>query len=194
LFTEKRDLVMQLACRLREGDEKAFKEVYHLFFKKIYAFCFSMTSSRETAEDIVQEVFVKLWTNRHNIVPDMGLQAYLYAISRNQVYQYIRSMAGAVSMVYETGPVTIESQARTDERLICKDLLHVTEEILDDMPLQRRYVYLLCKKYCFSYAEVATYLDISVNSVKTHMKLALKTLRDQLAPLLGIILFYFYFL
>jgi hypothetical protein len=73
---------------LKEGDEKAFERIYNHYWQKLFSVAYNYTRSRETAQEIVQEVFVNLWLHREERTLRSGLQAYLYGAVRNKIYDY----------------------------------------------------------------------------------------------------------
>lgn len=76
---------------LKKGDHAAFERVFEHYSKQLYLFSFSYLKSKDTAEDIVQEVFLKIWNNRASIKTDTSFQSYLFTIALNAVRQHFNS-------------------------------------------------------------------------------------------------------
>src|SRR5690625_2792224 len=80
----------KLVRSLKAGNPLAFREVYNLFEKKLYVFAFSITKSSYISEEIIQEVFIRIWERRELIDPNRSFDSYIFTITRNLVYNYLR--------------------------------------------------------------------------------------------------------
>ncbi len=80
----------KLISRLRLGDRNAFEQLFKLYHKRLYFFCFSLCNNKEVAEGITQETFIKIWINRENIDETKSFSGFLYTISKNLVLNHIR--------------------------------------------------------------------------------------------------------
>ena len=185
---------------LKKGNNAAFEKIYTCYFNRIYSFCFSFTRSGSTAEDLTQDIFVKLWNKRETIDADQNFDAFLFRVARNQVYNHIRHFVvqRKTELIdpfydYDKMPLSVDGN-RADSGLNFKELSDAANEIIDNMPPQRKQVYTLCREEKLTYGEVAKKLNISINSVKTHMKIALRTFREQLSPLSEYTLILFFLL
>lgn len=167
----------ELLLRLRDGDYTAFEKIYSIHKEKLAGRLFRLLKSWELVEDILQELFIKLWNNRDIIDGDKPLEAYLYRIASNLVNDYFRSVSKdkkladelwyCISEVYN--PFEEISQASADHELF---------RSIEKLPEQRKKVFLLCKLEKKSYAEVSKLLQISEAAVNDHITKANKFLRD----------------
>ncbi|WP_054511042.1 RNA polymerase sigma factor [Chryseobacterium sp. ERMR1:04] len=167
----------ELLLRLRDGDYTAFEKIYSIHKEKLAGRLFRLLKSWELVEDILQELFIKLWNNRDIIDGDKPLEAYLYRIASNLVNDYFRSVSKdknladelwhRISEVYN--PFEEISQESADQELF---------RSINKLPEQRKKVFLLCKLEKKSYAEVSKLLQISEAAVNDHITKANKFLKD----------------
>ncbi|MCD0487591.1 RNA polymerase sigma-70 factor [Pedobacter sp. MC2016-14] len=168
---------VELPGKLAAGDAAAFKFVYQKFNKKIYTVTLSILKSAVLAEEITQEVFLKLWQHNQQFNDIDHLEAWLRTAARNQSLNAFRKIVLERKMNQHNERNFSEGHNETEEAI----LLHDTRRLLDDavskLPAQQREIYTLCHQQGLKYEEVAAQMNISVNTVKTHMKRALATLR-----------------
>ncbi|RYG18789.1 MAG: RNA polymerase sigma-70 factor [Chitinophagaceae bacterium] len=172
LFDE-RKLLKQIA----EGDERAFDFIYHSYAKKVYLFAFKILRSATLAEEVVQEVMLKIWRMGGELTHIKNLEAYLRGASRNISLNVLRRQ-DVESRADQYLLKNWEEEHNETEELV---LLNDTRKILDDaialLPFQQREVYKLCHQQGLKYDEVAKKLNLAPSTVATHMKLALRFLR-----------------
>jgi len=174
----KRDLTdRQLLKRISQRDAAAFGVLYDRYRPKVYSYALRIAGSETVAEDIVQEVFVKLW--QLDGIDDLdNVGAYLRVVTRNQTLKWLRRN------VLEThvGEVLTRRWAdvdrSTEEKVDLKDTQEVIDSAVSLLPPQRRLIFQLCKNEGLKYEEVAERTNLSRLTVKTHMQLALRFLRN----------------
>lgn len=168
-----------LVSLLKTGNEEAFTEIYNRFHKPVYGYLLALVKSPEIAEDLVNEIFLKVWEVREKLEIKISFSAYLFRICHNKAVDATKKIAGehqlrAEMMRYyqDFASVTPCSQ----EELYQYDLLE--EQAFDSLSPQSRRVYKLCRLEGRSYREVAEKLQISPYTVKEHMSRALAHLRS----------------
>lgn len=169
-----------LLTAIAGGDTAAFGELFHAWRDKLYFYLLRICQSAETAEDQVQDIFIKIWNNRQKLgeIDDFG--AWLFHIARNHAISGMRRMA------LENGVMrTIRQEAATagqpvDEELLFKQIREKLKAIIDALPERQRLVYQLSREQGLKQEEIARQLDITVSTVQNHMTLALKTIRERL--------------
>lgn len=169
---------IQLLELLRNGDEGAFTEVYNRYHKPIYAYLIDFVKIPSLAEDLVHEVFMKIWEIRDHLEVKRSFSAYLYRVSHNKALDALRRIASDKILRREVlhwiDPHLPESDhavshIRRYERLL--------EEAVAALPSQRQKVFILCREEGKTYDEAAETLGISRNTVKEHMVQSLRFLR-----------------
>lgn len=176
----------QWISRIRAGDARAFEEMYRAYKNDLAAFVHSYVRSPEITEEILQDLFLRIWQQRDLWECSGPLRAYLFRAARNRAIGYIRhervdaafrersaneyfasAMPGAVA-----GP---DASIGTDE------LERAIERALDELPPRCREAFVLNRRHHLSYAEVAAVMQLSVKTVEVQMGRALAILRRELA-------------
>lgn len=171
--------IKELVCRLSEGDKKAFDEIYGLFHKKIYLFCITYGLPVEDAEEITQEVFVRLWLNRKALDSGKSLNAYLYKIGKNIIIdEFKKKIKIQATQQYQMSLIIPSNNV--EEVMNYNDLKNIVDETLSYLPERRREVFELSRNKGLSHKEIAQELGISVKTVENHLTLALHHFRDAL--------------
>lgn len=177
-----------LLSRLKEGDEKAFTAIYIRYNKMLYVLAYKYLKDSFRAEDIVQQVFLKLWEARSLFAGAINLRNYLYTSAKNLILNEIRDNFSDMEKNYAVIQNRPEFEDKLQSALEEKDLFQHFYKILAELPEQKRKVCLLKIRDNLSNQEVADKLHISVPTVKSHYSQAIKLLRDKMGRLLGILL------
>lgn len=177
-----------LLSRLKEGDEKAFTAIYIRYNKMLYVLAYKYLKDSFRAEDIVQQVFLKLWEARSLFAGAINLRNYLYTSAKNLILNEIRDNFSDMEKNYAVIQNTPEFEDKLQSALEEKDLFQHFYKILAELPEQKRKICLLKIRDNLSNQEVADKLHISVPTVKSHYSQAIKLLRDKMGRLLGILL------
>jgi RNA polymerase sigma-70 factor (ECF subfamily) len=177
--------------RFTNGDMKAFDFIYSTFNHKLKKFIFTLVKSETDAEDLVHEVFVKVWVNKEKLKKYSSFDTYLFTIAYNSTISLLRKKAKDAQYVEYVKSVQIEF----DDPALTKDHLQedITEKInllIGQMPPKQREVFKLKHFHDLSYKEIAESLNISVNTVENHMVKAHKYLKANLGKTyLSVLLF-----
>lgn len=167
---------------LTEGSELSFNALYNLWVARLYRFVFSYLKSDSAAKDVVQETFVKIWTNRASINPDTSFKAYLFTISYHYLLKELRRQLNHPQMEnyleIKKGIVSAEDiEAKYDFDLFLKEL----ETAKQKLTSRQREIFVLNKEYNLSIAEIAIQLSITEQVVRNQLSAALKVLRRELS-------------
>lgn len=159
-----------------QGHEPALTELYRLFSKRLLHFARVITRSPELAEEIVEDVFVKLWTNRARIPEVENLAVYLYVATKNQalnaVSQKARSLIQAPFDDLDIETSFITSDPCND--LITAEIMKKMQEAVDNLPPRCKIIFKLVREDGLKHREVAEVLNISINTVDVQMAIAIK--------------------
>lgn len=166
--------------RLKSGDEKAFRKIYDLYHRRLYYFSLRFTASDEAAREIVQEVFMKLWTNCKSINPDLSLLGYLYTIARHLNYKSLQRTARDLALREEMICRCAGWNHHTEDEVIYAEYLKIAEDAVEHLSPHRKLVYRMSLKDGMSHQEISRDLDISVSTVKNHLVEARKDIKEHL--------------
>ena len=161
--------------KFKEGDPDAFRFIYTQYKKQVMNYCMTMVVSRENAEELVNDIFLHLYLKRNFIDVDRDLKPYLFTITRNRTYNWLKQAAKS-----KNSRRNLEQEYRLDylhhqdEKIDAGLDLQILESTVDKMPLQRRLIFKMCKFQEMSYAEVAEALSLKRKTVENQMGLANK--------------------
>lgn len=169
---------------VRNGKERAFEKMFRAYYPRLCRFAAEYIDSANRARDLVQDVFLRIWERRKEWTVQCSLRAYLYQAVRNRALNEARRT--------NTKHEAEEDLATTTEqweRPMAADAAHesalsaAVEEAIDELPERRRMAFLLHRRHGFTYEEVACVMGITSKTVENQIGRALKSLREELAPI-----------
>ena len=179
--TAERDWVV----RIRLGDENAFESLFEAYYPPLCDFVQSYLHSAESAEEVVQTVFLRIWEQRATWEPATGVRPYLFAACRNQALGILKHERVVVRTAARATREDLSlgmgrSAPAPDAELHAAELANALRAAVHGLPERRRMVVVLRWQHQMSYAEIASVLGISVKTVEVQMGRALASLRKQL--------------
>lgn len=166
--------------RLQKGDSDAFLQLYNQYHQPLYHYVLRFVKSPAIAEDVLQDVFLKIWEIRSRIDPELSFKAYLYRICRNSVFKLLKKIAIDENLRVQVMQQFAQSVADADLKVLWQQYQELLQAAIDRLPPQRQKVFKLCREEGMTYEQVASALGISRNTVKEHMVLAMKLIREHL--------------
>lgn len=187
------DILKSYIKELRKGSHKAFNAIYDMYADKLYGFVFSHTKSREMANDLVQETFLKLWTMRETLSVEGSLQAMLFTISHNKMIDMFRAQLNKVEFedyIEFSENVDLGDNA-IEKKIYFDDFLKALKICKSQLPNRQMEIFEMSRENGKSIEEIASALKISEQTVKNQLSSAMKTLRTELVKynLIFIVLF-----
>lgn len=166
--SEEKDLLI----KLRDGDHATFGHIYHTYKRQLLGNLYKILKDRAVVEELVQDLFMNLWSNRTNIDPEKPIKAYLFRIAANLAKNTIRSAYYDQRMRAVMMAASKASYTHIEEQLFQQENRALLNQLLDKLPPKRREVYTLCKLEGKSYKEVSQLLRISEVTVNDHINKA----------------------
>ena len=183
-----------LLSALKNDDVKAFDQLFADYGKRLYHFAYGYLKSREDAEGLVQEVFLKIWKNRENLNPDLSFKAYLFKIAYHFILEYFEKSNRQKAYQYQLLEEAIEFTDETNERLNYQILLEKVEILIQKLPSRQKEILLKRKKEGIPIREIAEQLGISPKTVENHLTEAIKNLKNGLGKEdISVLLLFFFF-
>ena len=176
----------ELAARIREGDERAFQDVYDAHHQTVHNFLYKFLKSPELTEDLAQDAFIKLWEGRESLPNLLSVKSYLLTVAKNHAFNFLKragidqNAKAEIIRNYPTANNTLESAIHF------RDYKRYLDGILETLTPQSREVFRLCRQEGKTYDETAEVLGISRNAVKKHMVRSMRILGDSVERDLGI--------
>jgi RNA polymerase sigma-70 factor (family 1) len=169
----------ELLRRIAEGDERAFRILFDGYKNRFYAVALKMTRSDTIAEEMVQEIFLKIWQNRTQLVNIDNPDAYFFTALYRQVFRHYKKL----SLERKLLNLIAQSPAFrniTDETVLAHESNRLINEAIAKLPPQQQLVFRLSKMDGLSREQIAEQLHISPNTVKNHLAEAIKTIKSHL--------------
>ena len=162
-------------------DMKAYKQLYELFFPKLFRFSYSFVKSKEAAEEIVSDVFIKVWEIKGSLTTIIDLNVYLYIITKNFSLNYITKNHKLRTINLEdVNDESFLNQVTPEDALISSEIINMVNTAINGLPPQCRIIFFLVKESGLKYKVVAEVLNISVHTVRNQMVIATKKIADNL--------------
>lgn len=169
-----------LLTALANDDEQAFAALYHKYHQKLFYFVLNFTQSQQAAEDALQEVFVKIWSERKQLPAISNFNAWIFRVTKNHVLNGLRRMARETLILAEIARDMNPGTEDTYAILSYKDVHAVLKAGMDELPPQQKLVMELSRDEGLKYEEIGTQLNISPLTVKKHAAQALQYLREKI--------------
>lgn len=175
----------ELLMRVRRGDLSAFESLFNDHYVMLSIIAKSFVKKNEVAEEIVGDLFLKIWERREFFLITTSLRAYLVKSVQNRCINYLRQHNHRTNSQEElTENINYEVFRWTDDypldKLLEQELSVEIEKAIDKLPDRCRQIFLLSRDKGLQYDQIAKNLNISVNTVKAQMKIALSKLREYL--------------
>ncbi len=171
----------EMLKRLRSGDKTVVNELYEKYSARLYHFAFGYLKSEPDALDIVQEVFVSLWSNRQKLKEDSNLDSYLFTVAKNTIISVFRKKFSEKNYLETLRFKVVNNSISTENQVDYELLSKKIEQLVEQLPPQRKLVYGLSKEKGYSNQMVADELNISIKTVEDHITKARKFLKDNLS-------------
>lgn len=161
----------ELLHDLAKGDEKAFRAIFTTYADVLGKHILRITRSQELAEEVVQDVFLKIWLKREELTAVRDFRAYLFVLSRNYAINYLKKAANSLLDGQEADRVAVED-IDVSEYEHDNDYYALIDEAIDRLPPQQQKVYLLSRHERLKYNEIASRLNLSRETVKKYLQIA----------------------
>lgn len=169
--------------RLRQiagGDERAFRKLFDEHWQNIYGVAYMLTKSAPVAEDMVQEIFLKIWMKREQLPEVENFRNYLFIIARNYIFNQLKKKSTDILFTDQLLDYFHDNNETPEKRLLQKEAQHLIQKAIGRLPQQQKLVYQLSREEGLSRNEIAERLGISPNTVRNHLAKALEIIRQSL--------------
>jgi RNA polymerase sigma-70 factor (ECF subfamily) len=164
-----------LIKRIKKGDQKALEILYEKYYYRLCDFAFQYVHSFDLTEEVVSDVFLKIWTKSSNLKAEGNFKAYLYTAVRNQALNYIQREP-SLEHLEDLSQQLASAEYQADEKLLFQEFQNQIEALINTLPPRRKMVFKLSRLEGFTYREIAEIMSISVHTVQNHMVQAVKQL------------------
>jgi len=168
----------ELLTQLKHGNSEAYDALFLRYYKMLCINAYFYLQHEEEAKELVQQFFVEFWEKRGYLHLVGDIKGYLYQAVKNKCLNRLRKWGNEQKLVERLQTETLEGDE--EDRELIENLYDLLEKALHDLPVQRREALTMVYMQDKRYREVANEMGISINSLKTHLKLGLKNLRERL--------------
>ncbi len=166
-----------LLRKLRDGDESAFGTIYQSYAPLLYQRLVRLLKDIDMTEEILQDVFLKLWEKRALIDPERGFRTYLYRIADHLAVDVFRKISRDKALQQELWANSASFYFQAEEAFIAKEERQLIADAIDRLPAKRKQILILCKLEDKSYQEVADLMGVSVSTVSNQLVKAIKEIK-----------------
>lgn len=157
------------------GDRVAFRSFYEIIYPTVYRFTHYFVPNKEDCEDVVSEIFYILWKQREALLAIDDLKAWLYIVSRNEAYHFLKQKDKYISISIDHLPVELSvDTASIEGRLIEKEMLTIYNAAVAELPERCKLIYLMVREERLRYKEIARILSITEGTVEQQINIALR--------------------
>jgi len=181
---------VELAGLIAGDDHEAFAELYERYFNILYIHAMKKLRDKDEARDLVQDLFVHLWSRRGSLGQHKNIANYLYASVRNRVLNLVAHKQVADKYLLSLIVDDMRIEAITDHRVRETQLAGMIESEISALPPKMREVFELSRKLNYTHKEIAMQLNLSEQSVRSHVKGALRILRTKFSTFIHLLLFF----
>lgn len=166
-----------LLSQVMQGDEAAFSMLFHSYHNKLGAYILKLTESFPLTEEIVQDVFLAIWQNRAGLDGINRFESYLFVIARNRAFNCLKQIARE-KMRKQEWASNRRDESGEEAPHVAYGYDGLIEKAVDKLPPQQKKVYLLHNQQGMEFAAIAIQMGLSATTVKKHMSLALRSIRE----------------
>ncbi|MCE7070120.1 sigma-70 family RNA polymerase sigma factor [Dyadobacter sp. CY327] len=172
-------LERELLTELNTGDKRAFTSLYFTYSAQIYSKILRLTKCEETSQEILQELFLKVWERRSQINPEKPFKAYLFTIAQNLIYDHFRKVARDKVLV-DNLISSASMYYRSEDSEVFEVRLQYIHKAIEHLPPVRKHIFKLSKIEGKSYEEIASIMQISTSTISDHIVKANRAIKKYL--------------
>lgn len=171
----------ELLILMKEGDMHAFDAIYQKYSKRVYGFVLKYLKQKSDAEEIVQEVFIKIWEARAEINLFSSFESFLFTIAHNTAISLLRKRLSERKYLHHIKAIQeLEGEVELIDEFDYAELNDNVRKLINQLTLRQKEVFMLSRDDGLSHEKIAIRLGISVNTVKNHITASLSYLRARM--------------
>lgn len=167
----------QLIRAIKGGDTKSFEKLFERYYDRYFSFACALLHDADAAEDVLQNVFLKLWLGRDRLDENRSIENYLLVSVRNEIFDYLRLKYNQTVVRGET-PEKEDASADIEEEMFWSETSDRMDKIIKNMPPQRQRIFMMSRYENMASKDIADALGLSVRTVERHIYLALQDLKQ----------------
>ena len=181
-----------LVERMRDGDKEAFEAIFDRYYDLLHTFAKQILKDSFAAEDIIQNVFIKVWIRKERINSKLSLRSYLLVATRNELFDYMRLRYNLLRSDINDGLLDVaDTDPDAGQYLLHRERAGFIDAAMRSMPDKRREIFSMRYDRNMTNAEIARALNLSIRTVEKHVDLAIKQIRRTISVLLPLFIILF---
>lgn len=174
----------ELLHLISTGNQAAFRQLYSHYYKRLFHFALSLVKIRESAEEIVEDVFVRIWQQKESISNIRNIRVYLYTATKNASLNYLSQKARQnITEPFDHIHIELNDSGTTPEQILITAEIHQNiQKAVDALPPRCKMIFKLVREDGLRYKEIAEILNISVNTIDAQMAIAVKRITMAIGP------------
>lgn len=170
------DRIQHLQARIcRSDDQRAYKELFTTLYPALFRFSLEIVKSRQSAEEIISDVFMKIWERRKSLEEIVNLPVYCFVAAKNRsINELEKQKRQATCNIEEAGRYASNPSVNPEQMMISEEMLQRIYAVVESLPSRCKLAFKLVKENGFSYRETAEILHVSVKTVENQLAIALK--------------------
>lgn len=170
----------ELVEKLQSGDLDAFDQIFKRFGDKLFGFALKYLKSKEETEELVQDVFLKIWENRKNLKKESSLKSYLFTIAYHNICRVFKKKQIYLKFLEENKSIA-NSTFNLEDQIEYKGVLEQIDLLIERLPEKQRAIFIKSYREGKSTKEIAKEINLAPGTVDNHISAALKFLRNQIS-------------
>jgi RNA polymerase sigma-70 factor, ECF subfamily len=184
-----RNIDREEITRLKKGDFEAFDQLFEKYSQRIYHFAFGYLKSKEEAEEVLQDVFLKIWEKRYSLNEDLSFKAYLFTITYNSLKKTVLKTAKRENAYLDLRNEMDIFQNEPEDFFEFKQFQHTISELINRLPARRKQIFMMSRIDGKPNNQIADELSISLKTVENQISEAKVFLKENLTNYLPLLLF-----
>ena len=185
----------KLVNKLKRGDKKALSALFDYYYPRLYSYSKSFLKIEDGIDDIIQEVFLKIWENRENILNPVTFNSYVYTITKNLLLNELRSRLNNQKLKDKIYKLSVGKEYLLSDELEFNELKDRLDSIIGDLPANQKQIYFFSRNEGMSHKEIAKKLKISTKTVEYHISRSISFIKSRLSDfemvIFACVLYYF---
>lgn len=182
----------KIVTELAKDNEEPLEDLFNYYYPRLFNFSRSFLKIEEGIDDILQEVFIKIWQNRKKINSAATFNSYIFTITRNLLLNELRSKLNSEKTKEEIRSLSLAKEYSSMNQIEYRDLKEKVDKLVCELPQRQKEIFILSRTEGLSHKEIAEKLGIKTKTVEYHITQAVRHLKDKLGELGVMSLLYFY--
>ncbi len=183
----------KLLARIAQDDAEAFTRLFHLYRNRIYSIAHRISGSDSLAEEVVQDIFMKVWLKRSDLTKVSNFPAWLHTVTSHHLFSLLKRRVARERKEISLESALVLDTTDTEQTILHRDLEAILNRAISSLPTQQNKVFRLIKVYGFKKEEVASRLNLSTETVKVHLTKAIKNIRAYCVNHMDLLLLLWFF-